>query len=249
MESATSVSATDDQGETAVLAPTQRCAPPLRLVASVVNEARPQLSLAMVRSQNGARMVAVGARVDDLVLVALRPEYAALRSAEGTLCILPVFDASREPAPPTPPTNRTASRVTASLPGEGEPKAKAVISREKLQSGLRALGNGEYSVTRELLLEALKNPGGAAAGAYFMPREQEGRTVGMEVRAVREGSPLSQMGIRNGDVVRSLNGIDVSTPLGLLDALRTARESDSIVLNIVRGGQERGLRYAVNAAP
>lgn len=230
---------------------TRRCAEPLRLVASVVNLARPQLSLAVVRSQGGARVLTVGARVDELVLVSLQPEYAALRSPSGELCILPVFDAAAgavEVAAPEPVRAPSRAGSKPSPSAESEIKAKAFITREKLQKGLRALGGGDYSLSRELLLEALKNPGGAAAGAYFKPREHEGRTVGMEVRAVREGSTLSQMGIRTGDVVRSISGIDVSTPLGLLDALRTARESEAITLTIVREGQERTLRYLINAA-
>jgi general secretion pathway protein C len=153
----------------------------------------------------------------------------------------------QEHPPVAPRAVARPSSTTSST--EGEAKAKTVLTREKLQRGLQHLGDGVYSLSRDLLLEALRNPGGATAGAYFMPSEDKGRTVGMEVRAVRDGSPLSQLGIRTGDVVRSINGIDVSTPLGLLDALRTARETDSIAISIVREGAERGLRYMITQSP
>jgi len=67
----------------------------------------------------------------------------------------------------------------------------------------------------------------------------------MEVRAVREGSVLNRMGLRSGDVVKSVNGIDVSTPLGLLDVLRSAREADTVTLTILHEGKERALRYMI----
>jgi general secretion pathway protein C len=222
-----------------------RCAGELRLVASVVNEARPQLSLAVVRNAAGARMIAIGGRLDDLVLVALRPDHAELRNESGALCTLPVFDPSSRAvlaqARPSGPRPVPAASPTP----KGDPKPRALFTAEELQTGLRALGNGNYLLSRELLLRALKNPGGAAGGAHFRLLERDGRSVGMEVRAVRDGTVLSRMGLSTGDVVRSVNGIDVSTPLGLLDALRSAREADAVALTVVREGQERALRYMI----
>jgi len=222
-----------------------RCAEALRLVASVMNVARPKRSLAVVRNQVGARLLMLGERLDDLVLVAVQREYAALRDPHGALCVLPVF----EPAAPAPTaTSQPKVRRVANPPvvsADDENRPRPALTREQLRKGLRILPDGSYSLSRELLLNALKNPGGAAAGAYFKLREQDGQAMGMEVRGVRDGSTLSQMGIRTGDVVSTINGIDVSTPLGLLDALRTARESEAITLSIVRDGRERALRYAV----
>lgn len=225
----------------------RRCVGELRLVASVFNEARPQLSLAVVRNRGGARVLTVGARLDDLVLVALQPHYAELRASNGELCILPVFDASlRSSAAPTPQVAAKVREVEKPSAGNADPKPKALITQEELQKGIHALGGGDYSLSKELLLKALKNPGGAAAGAYFKQVERDGHGVGMEVRAVREGTTLNRMGIRTGDVMRSVNGIDLSTPLGLLDALRAARESETVTLTIVREGSERALRYMIN---
>lgn len=217
-----------------------RCQGDLRLVASVVNEAHPQLSLAVVRNPAGARVLSIGGRLDNLVLVELQPQYAGLRSPDGSLCVLPVFDPLARAAPaqkarePSPPEN-----------AKTDAKARAHLSQEELARGVQASGNGEYTLSRELLLKALKNPGGAAAGAHFRLVERDGHSVGMEMRAVREGSTLSRMGMKTGDIVQTINGIDVSNPLGLLDALRVAREADSFTITIMRDGRAQALRYMV----
>lgn len=225
---------------------TARCPEELRLVASVVNEARPQLSLAVVRNASGARMLALGGRLDDLVLVTLRPDHAELRDAHGALCRLPVYDpSSRAGLKQARPASAPVRPQPAPAASQGDAKPRAMFTPDELQQGLRALGNDNYLMSRELLLRALKNPGGAAGGAHFRLVEREGRSVGMEVRAVREGSVLNRMGLRTGDVVRSVNGIDVSNPLGLLDVLRSAREADAMTLTIVQGGKERALRYII----
>jgi general secretion pathway protein C len=126
-----------------------------------------------------------------------------------------------------------------------EPKPRALFTPEELTRGLRPLGNGTYVLARALLLKALTNPGGAASGAHFRLAEREGRSLGMEVRGVRDGSVLSRMGLRSGDVVKSVNGIDVSNPLGLLDLLRTTRNVETVTLTILHEGKERALRYLI----
>ncbi|HEX6241648.1 MAG TPA: hypothetical protein VFZ61_12160, partial [Polyangiales bacterium] len=89
--SANAASTLDEAGEPAPER-SGRCPDALRLVASVVNEQRPQLSRAMVRNAAGTRMLAVGGWVDDLMLIALQPQYAELRTAAGAHCVLPVYD-------------------------------------------------------------------------------------------------------------------------------------------------------------
>jgi hypothetical protein len=223
-----------------------RCAGDLRLVASVVNEARPQLSLAVVRNPGGAKVLPLGGRLDDLTLVELKPHYAGLRASNGSFCVLPVFDplaraaqVERKPVPAPKPHEKQAEVTKA------DGKARAHLTQEELQQGLTPIGKGEYAISRELFLKALKNPGGAAAGAHFRLAERDGRSVGMEMRAVREGSTLSRMGMKTGDIVQTINGIDVSNPMGLLDTLRTAREAESFTITILRDGRAQALRYAI----
>lgn len=224
-----------------------RCSGDLRLVASVVNEARPQLSLAVVRKPAGARVLPIGGRLDDLTLVELTPHYAGLRAANGTLCVLPVFDPSaRGPVAETPrPKPAAKPREALATETKSDAKPRAHLSQEELTRGLEKIAEGEYTITRELLLKALKNPGGAAAGAHFRLAEREGKSLGMEMRGVRDGSTLSRMGMKSGDVVQTINGIDVTNPMGMMDALRAAREADSFTIMIMRDGRASPLRYAV----
>jgi hypothetical protein len=234
----------DPPPETQIVA---RCPAELRLVASVVNERRPQLSLAVVRNRDGARMLPLGGRLDRLVLVAITPEHAELIDEQGARCTLPVFDrvgrgaaANVTQAVPEP-----RKPVPAAVTPNSDPKARAMFTPSELANGLRALGDGNYLLSRELLQRALKNPGGAAGGAHFRLAEREGRTLGMELRGVREGSTLARMGLASGDVVKSVNGIDVTNPLGMLEALRSAREADTVTLTVTHEGKERALRYMI----
>lgn len=224
--------------ELAAIAP---CADDLRLVGSVVIEARPDLSLAAVHKPSGTQVLAVGGRIDDFTLVSLESERAYLRSSRGILCSLSVFSARHRSAAPAPLSTPAASAAEA----VAEPKGKAMFSREELSGGVRAMGGDRYRISKALFLRALGNPGGAAGGAYFRPVERAGQTIGMEVRAVRDGTALSAMGVHTGDVLRTINGIGLDNPVDLLAALRTAREADAVTLLVVRDGQERALSYLI----
>jgi general secretion pathway protein C len=183
--------------------------------------------------------------VDDLVLVALAPQYAELRSADGTHCLLPVYDPSARRPASTPAARPAPKPVPAKEAPSQDPKPRPMFSAEELTRGLRSLGNGTYVLARALLLKALTNPGGAASGAHFRLAEREGRSLGMEVRGIREGSVLSRMGLRTGDVVKNINGVDVSNPLGLLELLRSVRDTESVTLAVMHDGKERALRYLI----
>jgi len=217
------------------------CQAALWLVGSVVNEARPRLSLAVLRNPSGASVVSQGGRIDDFIVVAIGQAQATLRAADGSHCTLTTFAAPATRAPALPVVQPTPVAEAVSKPPPGKP----VFSRDELMSGVRAVSDREYVVTRQLLLKALSNPGGAAGGAWFRDAQRNGHSVGMEVRAVRDGTALDRMGIRTGDVAHGINGISLDTPQGLLSALRSARESHTITLSVEREGQVRDLRYRI----
>jgi len=216
-------------------APIPECDAELRLVGSAVNEAQPRLSLAVVRNRAGAFVIGIGGRIGDFTLAAIGPTRAELLRSTGDRCALSGSSppASSIAAPPPAPEQEPRA----------EPKGKAVFSKEELAGGVRALGGGQYVIAKALLLKALGNPGGAAGGAWFRPFKHDGQSVGMEVRAVRDGTALAAMGIETGDVARTVNGIALDSPHGLLAALRAVRESDAISIGILRDGKQRDMRY------
>ena len=82
------------------------CQAELWLAGSVVNEARPRLSLAVVRKPAGTAVVPLGGRIDDFTVVAIESARAALQTADGARCALSAVSGaspSVAPAPAPPP--------------------------------------------------------------------------------------------------------------------------------------------------
>jgi general secretion pathway protein C len=217
------------------------CRAELGLIGTVVNERNPRLSWAVVRARGGAAVLAVGGRIDEFIVAAVLPGGAALRKGSGELCALRGFSSAVESVPPA----ASEPRASADEAREPTPRGKPVFSARELAEGVRRLADNEFLVQKAFLLKALTNPGGSAGGAWFRPPPGEASSSGMEVLGVRDGSALHAMGIRNGDVVRELNGIALDAASGLIAALRSAREAAHVSISVVRDGRPQALHYRV----
>lgn len=60
---------------------------------------------------------------------------------------------------------------------------------------------------------------------------------GVKLSGVRAGSPAEQAGIRAGDVLVKLGGMDVHDLQGMTDALRAHKPGDVVQVELLRGGQ------------
>jgi general secretion pathway protein C len=60
----------------------------------------------------------------------------------------------------------------------------------------------------------------------------------MRVRGVAR-TPLQALGIEDDDVIRSVNGLELTSPDGMLEAWVRLRTSDQLRVEILRGGVAR----------
>jgi general secretion pathway protein C len=210
-----------------------------RLIASVVNSVRPEHSFAALRMEGKTHMLGIGGQLGEVTLLALRPAYAYVRHGATPVCVLPVFlPASQRP--------KSQPAAVAHAPAAAKPKRKAAFSGQELDAGVRALGGGRFAVSKSLLMRALRSPTGAALGARLRPVERYGRTVGWELARLRKDSALARMGLQKGDLLRSVNGHELSDAGALLVALRMLQQTDSVTLAISRGNVVQHLQYTLD---
>ncbi len=112
------------------------------------------------------------------------------------------------------------TRVALIAPPEIPPRAPVTVPGDRILRGLRAVN---------------VNP--AVATEYRL----EGVTSGVMV--VKTGPVAAQVGLRPGDVLRRINGIEIATTRDLLRA--TEFDTRSWALEFERGGKQRVLRFRV----
>ena len=71
----------------------------------------------------------------------------------------------------------------------------------------------------------------------IVPEFEAGVQVGFKVFSIRPNSFLDRLGIKNGDSVRRVNGIELNSPERALEIYSNLRQARSITLALVRDGK------------
>ncbi len=58
----------------------------------------------------------------------------------------------------------------------------------------------------------VRNPATLFAQARILPKYENGQMIGVQLNAIKPGSMFEQIGIKNGDVIKELNGIKIDSP-------------------------------------
>ncbi len=109
---------------------------------------------------------------------------------------------------------------------------------------IRKLGPQLWEVDESVVHDTLEEPF-RDRWVRVIPHEVEGRTVGVKVFGIRPGSMLDALGFQNGDLVRSVDGLDIATPDAALEAYGRLGGRDEHVVRITREGRVRQHHYHV----
>ena len=129
------------------------------------------------------------------------------------------------------------------------PRPKAVSQRPKFSAPdgpLEREGN-TFTTTRSEVNKYLSNYRSLLSQANTKPVRDPatGDTLGFEIFAIRPGSIFEQAGLKDGDIIDSVNGesiTDQGKAMSLFNQLRTA---DEINISINRNGRSEELEYII----
>lgn len=100
-----------------------------------------------------------------------------------------------------------------------------------------------YQLQRSELDELLKNP--PLHAARVMPVSEAGRVVGIKLLGIRRDTLLEKLGLRNGDILRTINGLEIATPDAALQAYAQLRSATQLSIALLRRGVALTLEYRV----
>jgi general secretion pathway protein C len=220
------------------------CKGTMRLIGTVVLPGDLERSLAaIVGSDNKAGLHRGGAEVEGSRIRAIHSDGVVLQNT-GVLCRLAMFEVE---GPAKKPKLQPAIKQRKALAKKRGPTAdrNAGLSEDEMAEGIQKVNDTNYNVSRSMLNKVLDNAGKIIGIAAVAPKMEGGQSIGMEIRGIRPGTLLTNLGIQNGDILESVNGQPLSntdTPLGAYTTLRTA---DKFNLSIRRGGQSMMINYSL----
>jgi hypothetical protein len=160
-----------------------------------------------------------------------------------------------DPAPEreTPEPRPTSLRLPKAAKGHPAALARPASSHnlvrdtfsQELDRGIRKLAERHYEIKRSTLELALSNFALLARSVRVMPDVRAGKPFGFRLFAIKADGPFAKLGLRNDDVLVSINGHDITTPERVLDAYSKLKEAPRLVLGIVRERHEITQEYTV----
>jgi general secretion pathway protein C len=110
---------------------------------------------------------------------------------------------------------------------------------------VRQFGEHRFEVPRTLL-EAWMGDLGRLRSMRIVPEIRDGQATGFRLYSIGPDSPLARLGFRNGDVVRAINGLDITTPEQALQAYALLKTSSSFLVVLERDGQRITNSYRID---
>lgn len=222
-------------------APPPPCDGSMRLVGAFVRMRDPEDSFAAITNATGeALLYQSGMRIDDREVVAIQRNRVILRPRSGSLCSLSMFaDDERIATAPSRP------RAAPPSPAPGATGTPEGLESSELEAGIHQVSEREYTIDRGLVNRLLSNQAALMRTARVIPHEEDGQVVGVKLYGIRRSSLLGRLGIQNGDMLRTINGYDMTAPDSALEAYARLRNADRITINLQRRGQDQSIDYRI----
>ena len=130
--------------------------------------------------------------------------------------------------------------VSESLMLEGMAKGLPdVIGVALPPAGIQQTAPNQFALPREMVTEQLRRPQELFSQALMVPNAGGGFLV----REIQPNSLYEKLGLRVGDVIRSVNGKPVNTVDDAMKAYQAASTQRDIRVEVIRGGQSEHLTY------
>lgn len=127
----------------------------------------------------------------------------------------------------------------------GSPRADISMGDCPTPTGITKTGDYTYKIEREALEGWFVNPACMMRQARIVPYLKDDQPAGFKLFAIRPNTLYSKLGLKNGDVVQKLNGIELTTPEKALEAYQGLKDAKIVTMDILRRGEAKTLKYQI----
>lgn len=139
----------------------------------------------------------------------------------------------------------TGAVATAGLSGLGVSEVPAAGGEGDAQTGITKIDATHTKITREKLDSTLANMNDLATQARIVPSFKNGQADGFKLFSIQPGSVYSALGIQNGDVIQSINGLEINSPEKALEAYTRLKDAGNFDITLDRRGANVKMNYQI----
>lgn len=195
-------------------------------------------SIATIRFKKTMRMrlVAKGTKIDEYEITRVESKRVSFKRGKQTGYLELFPDASKDSKPavkkPSPHGRRR----------RGGPKGKW---RDAVNRGVRKVGPNKYEIDRSLVQSFISNTAMAGRDAAIYPHTKNGKPDGFRLGRVRPGGIFAKLGMRSGDVLNSVNNMNITSLDKALEMFTKLQGANHMTIGLTRYGRPRTLDYSI----
>ena len=110
---------------------------------------------------------------------------------------------------------------------------------------IQATGENQYLVPRAEVDSALENMSQLFTQIRAVPQFEGGQSIGFRLFAIRRGSLFDKIGLKNGDIITSINGTEMNDPSRAVSLLQELRDANDLSVKVIRNQQPTTLTYNI----
>jgi general secretion pathway protein C len=189
-------------------------------------------SIAVMRDTDAKTIGAfpVGGKIHGATITEIQETRVYLDN-EGKAEYIDLFEA---PAPPPPP------------PGAPPPPPRKTDPfTAELTKGITKISENKYELQRSTLESVLGNMALLSRSARIVPEMKDGKAAGFRLFAVRPDGPFALIGMQNGDIISSINGLEITSPEKALEVYAKLKSASHLSLGMQRNGQKITKEYTI----
>ncbi|HET6148042.1 MAG TPA: type II secretion system protein GspC [Polyangia bacterium] len=215
--------------------PLQRTSLPLKLLAVMFAPppGDPRWSVAIIRDvdEKSVGPYSIGSKVREALITDIE-EARIYLEVSGRKEYLDLLDKGPSPTPGVPPP------VVAAAPASDPVMAE-------LDRGIKKIGEHNYEVQRQTVDSLLGNMSLLSRSARIVPEIRDGKAAGFRLFSVRPDGPFGKIGLQNGDVISSINGLEMTSPDKALEVYTKLKSASHLSVGLERNGQKINKEYNI----
>jgi general secretion pathway protein C len=116
---------------------------------------------------------------------------------------------------------------------------------EAFDPNVEDLGDNHYKIPKGTLDHSMSNLSQLLTQIRAVPNIQDGKTNGFALSEIEPGSVFDEMGLEEGDVIRSVNGQSITDPAQAMGMMGALSNQTHLTVQVFRDGKPTTLIYQI----
>jgi general secretion pathway protein C len=220
------------------------CAAPLKLLASYASPDHPEFSFVAIEREGQTSILQEGDVIQTYRVARITWRYAFLEpTSSGSTCYLDIWN-EQLPSAPAAPAPSVGPLATGGEAADGK-LGSAADFQAMLNKSIRDISPNEKDIDRSLIDFLVENKHMLMQSGRVLPNVEGDAINGFKVYGIRKTSLWGKLGIHNGDVILSVNGMPMDGPDKAYEAFAGLGGTSAMDVEVLRHGKPESFTYNI----